>query len=365
MQSFVRPSPLLPRLCTSCVRLPTTHHARSYAVQAPGQPAASVFNTEQKTIQRSRAALNAPLSRQVDYLRDEIATRLVTRLLDINRNYDRVLDYGANACNIARILTQPDPDPDSAKPVTAPLASKISTLVSAEHSHELLYRDSDPALHPFNTPSSASGMRLERHHLSHPETLPFAPSSFDLILSSLSLHWINDLPSVLTQINHLLKPDCAFLGAMPGGDTLYELRGSLQLATQERLGGIKSHVSPLADVRDVGNLLSRAGFKLLTVDVDDIVVSYPDLVALLRDLNAMGEGNASLRMEKGPVGRDVLMAAEGVYRELYGDEDGGLPATFRTIYMIGWKEGEGQSSPLPRGSGEVDLKGFLEGGGRG
>ncbi|KAF4552191.1 Hypothetical protein D9617_11g010400 [Elsinoe fawcettii] len=363
MRSLTRQTSPLLRLSNASLR-PSTHHSRTYAIQAPGQPAASVFNTDQKTIQRSRAALNAPLSRKVDYLRDEIASRLVTRLLDINRTYPRVLDFGANACNIARILNDPNPDPDSAKPVTSPLSSKISELVCADYSHDLLHRDSSPSTHPFNSPAQASGMSLTRHLLSHPEQLPFEPESFDLVLSSMALHWINDLPSVLTQINRCLKPDCAFLGAMPGGDTLYELRGSLQLAEQERLGGIKSHVSPLADVRDVGNLLNRAGFKLLTVDVDDIVVSYPDLMALLTDLNAMGEGNASLRMEKGAVGRDVLMATEGVYRELYGEEDGSLPATFRTIYMIGWKEGEGQSSPLERGSGEVDLKGFLEGGGK-
>ncbi|PNS20099.1 NADH dehydrogenase [Sphaceloma murrayae] len=350
----------LRRSALSLAQTPALSSTRSYAIQAPGQSAISVFNNEQKTLQRSRAALNAPLSRKVDYLRDEIATRLTTRLLDINRSYDRVLDYGANACNIARILTQPDPDPDSSRPVAEPLSSRISNLVCADASLPLLERDSSPSSFPFNNPSSASGMNISRHHLSHPETLPFAPESFDLILSSMSLHWVNDLPSVLTQINRLLKPDCAFLGAMPGGDTLYELRGSLQLATQERLGGIKSHVSPLADVRDVGNVLSRAGFRLLTVDVDDIVVMYPSLVALMQDLNAMGEGNASLRMEKGPLSRDVMMATEGVYRELYGEEDGTLPATFRTIYMIGWKEGEGQSKPLERGTGEVDLKGFLE-----
>ncbi|PSK60254.1 NADH dehydrogenase [Elsinoe australis] len=362
MRGTLRPSPLLrPSTASHSLRPLTSPPIRQYAVQAPGQPAASVFNTSQKTLQRSRAALNAPLSRKVDYLRDEIATRLTSRLLDINRTYPRVLDYGANACNIARVLTQPDPDPDSAKPVTDPLSSKIHTLVAADPSHDLLTRD---AALPFNDPRQASGMRIERHTLHHPEQLPFEPESFDLVLSSMALHWINDLPSVLTQINRLLRPDCAFLGAMPGGDTLYELRGSLQLAEQERLGGIKSHVSPLADVRDIGNLLNRAGFKLLTVDVDDIVVGYPDLVSLLRDLNAMGEGNASLRMEKGAIGRETMMATEGVYRELYGEEDGTLPATFRTIYMIGWKEGEGQAKPLERGTGEIDMKSFLEGGGK-
>ena len=58
---------------------------------------------------------------------------------------------------------------------------------------------------------------------------------------------------------------------MLGGDSLFELRTSLQLSELDRLGGVSTHTSPLADVRDVGGLLTKAGFKLLTVDVDDII----------------------------------------------------------------------------------------------
>lgn len=192
------------------------------------------------------------------------------------------------------------------------------------------------------------------------ETIPFEPESFDLVLSSLSLHWINDLPGVLSQINNILKPDCPFIGAMLGGDTLFELRTSLQLAEQERRGGMSPHVSPLADVRDVGGLLQKAGFKMLTVDVDDIIVDYPDTFALMQDLQAMGESNAILNREMGPIRRDVLLANEAIYRALHGNPDGSIPATFRIIYMIGWREGENQPQPLARGSGQTNLKDILE-----
>lgn len=150
---------------------------------------------------------------------------------------------------------------------------------------------------------------------------------------------------------------------MLGGDTLYELRTALQLAELDRRGGVAPHVSPLADVRDLGGLLATAGFKMVTVDVDDIVVDYPSTFALMMDLQAMGESNAVLGRERAPIRRDVLLAAEAIYRELHGNADGTLPATFRLIYMIGWKEGKGQPEPLLRGSGQVNLKDVLEGGG--
>ncbi|KAE8443933.1 hypothetical protein EG329_001243 [Mollisiaceae sp. DMI_Dod_QoI] len=328
--------------------------SRSYAVQAPGSPTLQVFNRHTKYLQKERAAVNVERSRQTDYLKDEVAIRLSERLLDINRHFNHVLDLGANSCNIARALTLPDPDPDPSKESSPPLSSRLSHLTAADSSRNMLYRDADL---PFN-----KDINLTREVLDDEERLPFEANTFDAVLSSLSMHWINDLPSLLAQINNVLKPDAPFLGAMFGGDTLYELRTSLQLADLERRGGVSPHVSPLADVRDMGGLLQKAGFKMLTVDVDDIVVDYPDTFALMQDLQAMGESNAILGREAGAIKRDVLLANEGIYRKFYGNEDGSIPATFRMIYMIGWKEGPNQAKPLPRGSGQINISDILGGG---
>lgn len=218
----------------------------------------------------------------------------------------------------------------------------------------MLFRDADL---PFN-----KELNMTRDVLQDQETLPYEANTFDAVLSSLSLHWVNDLPSLLSQVNNVLKPDSPFIAAMFGGDTLFELRTSLQLADTERRGGVSPHVSPLADVRDMGGLLQKAGFKLLTIDIDDIVVDFPDTFALMQDLQAMGESNAILGREAGPIKRDILLANEAIYRELHGNEDGSIPATFRLIYMIGWKEGKNQPKPLPRGSGQVNIKDILGGG---
>jgi NADH dehydrogenase [ubiquinone] 1 alpha subcomplex assembly factor 5 len=337
------------------IRLLTIRPLRTYAVQAPGVSALEVFSAQNKLLQRERAASNVELSRQVDYLRDEVAARLCERLLDIKRDFPHVLDYGANACNVARILTKSDPDDYSSKPVHEPISKRIQKLTSAESSPGMLYRDQGLE---FNN----GEMEIVREVMKFPETLPFEQNTFDAVLSSMSLHWINDLPSVLKQINGVLKEDSPFIGVMLGGDSLYELRTSLQLADLDRRGGVTARVSPLADVRDVGGLLQGAGFKLLTVDVDDIVIDYPDMFALIQDLQAMGESNAILARETAGIRRDVLAAANAIYKELHGNEDGeSVPATFRLIYMIGWKEGKSQQKPLERGSGMVSIKDVLEG----
>ncbi len=51
-----------------------------------------------------------------------------------------------------------------------------------------------------------------------------------------SLHWVNNLPKTFSRINQCLKPDGVFIGGMFGGQTLFELRCSLQLAELERDG---------------------------------------------------------------------------------------------------------------------------------
>ncbi|KAH8677899.1 S-adenosyl-L-methionine-dependent methyltransferase [Xylariales sp. PMI_506] len=325
---------------------------RSYAFATSSAPVHQVFNRRTKWLQKERAAAHVEQSRTVDYLKDEVAARLCERLLDIKRHYPRVLDVGANSCNIARALTSPNPDRDPDMPPSAPLVSRVGHLTAAESSETLLYRDADL---PFN-----DLINMTREVLTDEETLPYGPDTFDLVLSSLSLHWVNDLVGLLAQINSVLKPDCAFMGAMLGGDTLFELRTSLQLAEQERRGGISPHVSPLADIRDCGGLLQRVGFKMVGVDYDDIIIDFPDIFSLMQELQAMGEGNAVLGREMGPIQRDVLLAADGIYRELHGNEDGTIPATFRTIYMIGWKESGDQAKPLARGSGQINLKDVLE-----
>ncbi|CBX91719.1 hypothetical protein IAQ61_011015 [Plenodomus lingam] len=335
----------IPPLTRRCLPLQSM---RRYAVQAPGAPMMEIFSNQQKWMQKERAASQVELSRSVDYLRDEVASRLCERLLDINRHFPKVLDLGANACNIARMLTLPSED----EPDKGPRSKRIGTLIAAESSETLLYRDADL---PFN-----KEIDIVRQVLPTSELLPYEANTFDAVLSSLSLHWINDLPSVLAQTNNILKPDCPFIGVMMGGDSLYELRTSLQLAEQDRRGGVSTHTSPLADVKDIGGLLQKAGFNLLTVDIDDIVVDYPDVTSLMKDLQAMGESNAVITREKGAIHRDVLLAAEPIYRELHGNEDGTLPATFRLIYMIGWKPSPTQAKPLERGTGMFSIKDYLE-----
>jgi SAM-dependent methyltransferase len=167
------------------------------------------------------------------------------------------------------------------------------------------------------------------------ETLPFAPQRFDLIVSVLGLHAVNDLPGALVQIRRALTPEGLFMAALFGGATLVELRRALASGEAETSGGASPRVAPFADVRDMGALLQRAGFASPVADVDSLSVRYASFATLVDDLRMLGEGNALLQRRRSFLPRKVLSAALASYEQNDGTT-GKFPATFEILYLTGW-----------------------------
>ncbi|XP_008219282.1 PREDICTED: putative methyltransferase At1g22800 isoform X3 [Prunus mume] len=186
-------------------------------------------------------------------------------------------------------------------------------------------------------------------------TKSFYLSKKDLVISCLGLHWTNDLPGAMIQSRLALKPDGLFLAAILGGETLKELRIACTVAQMEREGGISPRISPLAQVRDAGNLLTRAGFSLPGVDVDEFVVRYPSALDLVEHLRAMGETNALLQRNT-ILKRETALATAAIYDSMFAAEDGTIPATFQVIYMTGWRDHPSQQKAKRRGSATVSFQ---------
>lgn len=332
----------------------------------------NVFDRAAKRIHRSRTpALNPDESRRVEYLRDEVAIRTIERLAFITRDFTKVLDFGAHLGNLLKNLCEESPIPQTGDPADAEIArqlnndkktilGKIRELVMFDSSEAALLRDTKE---PFHDKFKGEVLRYAGDEEAFEHACLAQENAYDVVVSNLSLHWINDLPSTLANINRVLKPDGLFMGTIFGGDTLYELRTSLQLAELERKGGMSPRVSPLVQLNDIGSLLNRAGFNMLTIDAEDIVVGgFPDIVLVCEDLQLMGEQNSVL-LRSHTLPRDVLLAANEVYKTLHGEkgEDGEitLPVTFNVIFMIGWKKSDSQPKPLARGLGQVSLKDVL------
>ena len=187
------------------------------------------------------------------------------------------------------------------------------------------------------------------------ERLPFADESLDLVVSTLALHWVNDLPGAMIQIRRALKPDGLFLGALFGGETLTELRQSLTQAESELSNGAGLRIAPFADALDGAGLLQRAGFALPVADVDRVVVRYANPLRLIDDLRAMGETNALVDRARQPLSRPVLARTLEIYAERFADPDGRVRATYDIITLTGWAPHPDQQKPLKPGSAKMRL----------
>ena len=191
------------------------------------------------------------------------------------------------------------------------------------------------------------------------DSLPLRRAQFDLIVSGMALHQIDDLPGALIQIRQALKPDGLFLACLPGGDTLKELRDVLAIAESDLTGGLSPRVFPFADIRDLGGLLQRAGFALPVSDSESVVVRYDTPFALMHDLRAMGATNTLNERRRALTRRSIFLSADKLYRERFSDADGRIRATFETLWVSGWAPHESQQKPLKPGSAQKRLADVL------
>lgn len=168
------------------------------------------------------------------------------------------------------------------------------------------------------------------------EFLPIAENSIDLCISLGSLHWVNDLPGALIQINRALKPGGLFLAMLPGGQTLKELRQSFEQAEMEFSGGISPRVSPFIDVRDAGGLLQRAGFSHPVVDSEILTLEYDHPLKLLKELRAMGEANALIHSRKSFTPCSLVMLMADYYMRHFSSGER-MQATVELVTLTAWK----------------------------
>ena len=267
-----------------------------------------------------------------DFIFKESATRLADRLLDMVRDFPLALDLGCHTGQMAETVRG-----------HAQSGTKVGAKIS-----RLIQCDLSPAMARRASPLAPTACADE-------EWLPFAEGAFDLVLSNLSLHWVNDLPGALAQVRRAIKPDGLLLATLFGGETLQELRIALMEAETELTGGITPRVSPFVDMREAGGLLGRAGFALPVVDTENITVTYPDIFKLMADLRAMGETNAVIERGKRATARAVFLRAAEIYRERFSDTRGRLIATFQIVTLTAWVPHASQQKPLRPGSAKARL----------
>jgi SAM-dependent methyltransferase len=280
-----------------------------------------IFDRAAVRRQRDRAA---PGLERYAFLFEETAARLFDRVQDVNRQFSLALELGCHTGQFAR-AAKADP-------------SRIGTLIQADLSPAMVARTDAPRL------------------VLDEERLPIVDGSLDLVLSNLSLHWLNDLPGALVQIRRALRQDGLFIACILGGETLVELRHALLAAESELLGGAGPRVAPMIDLRDAAGLLQRTGFALPVADFDRIILAYESPFALMAELRGLGETNALSGRQKHLSRRDIFIKAAEIYQQRHARSDDRTPATFDILYLSGWAPDPSQQTPLSPGSATRSLE---------
>ena len=268
-----------------------------------------IFDRRAVRLHRDRAAATVG---HVDAILREAAARLVDRLDDTTHRFARALDLGGRGV-VAPLLRARGIDT-----ISADLSAKMAAL------------------------GGASAVAADE------EFLPFAPGSFDLVVASVSLHWVNDLPGALIQLRRSLRPDGLLLASIPVVSTLGTLRAALTAAEASLCGGASPRISPFPDLRDCAGLLQRAGFALPVADAEDLALEYANSWALLQDLRAAGETNAVAL-------RDRRIPPRALFASALASCGTPMPVRLRLAFMTGWAPAESQPKPLAPGSGTISL----------
>lgn len=194
------------------------------------------------------------------------------------------------------------------------------------------------------------------------EVLDLNEAAHDLVIHAMALHWADDPVGQIVQCRRALHPDGLFLGASFGGETLHELRTALAEAEIAILGGLSPRVAPMAEVRDMGGLLGRAGLNLPVADRLPKTVTYANAFDLIRDLRDMGETNALADRHRKTPPRALFPQMAALYAQDFPAQDDPtrIRATFELIFLTGWAPHDSQQKPLRPGSAKGRLADALK-----
>ena len=271
-----------------------------------------MINLSRKAAQRSfeRAAQTYD---EAAVLQREIADRLLERL-DYIKGFSptTMLDLGCGTGYCHKVLKKKYP------------AAEVIGI-------DLAY----PMLSQFRQSLSANEKNLNEQALNEQqrlvcadaEKIPLADNSMDLVISNLALQWCNPV-DVFEECYRVLRPGGLFMFSTFGPDTLKELRQAWTSLDN------KPHVHDFIDMHILGDILASVNYKDPVMDTDILVMTYPDVPAVLRDLKAIGAHNVAVNRERGLTGKELFSRFRSAYEAL--SVKGKMPATYEVVYGHSW-----------------------------
>lgn len=175
--------------------------------------------------------------------------------------------------------------------------------------------------------------------------LPLKTNQIDMVYSNLVIHWCNDLNQVFTEIQRVLKPDGLFIFSSLGPDTLDELRQSWASIDDEK------HVHDYTDMHHVGDAMLKQGLADPVMDMEKVMVPYPDVLTLMRDIKSIGGHNLHQSRRKTLTAKSKIQRLIQAY-EAFRLPSEQYPLTYEVIYGHAWGSAQSQNT---QHDGEVHI----------
>ncbi|TDT43279.1 malonyl-CoA O-methyltransferase [Halospina denitrificans] len=158
------------------------------------------------------------------------------------------------------------------------------------------------------------------------EALPLPDASLDWIFSSLMIQWCGDTAAVAREACRVLKPGGEAVFSTLVSGTLSELESAWAEADP---GG--RHVNRFLTVEELRAELGKA-CRQFSVEVEPMVLWYPDVMALLKELKTLGARYKDENRRRAAMAPARLRALRAAY-ERFRQGDQGVPATWQVAYV--------------------------------
>ena len=168
------------------------------------------------------------------------------------------------------------------------------------------------------------------------EQLPFRDSSFQMVVSTSTYQWLENLDAAFAEAYRLLVQGGRFCFAFFGGETLHELRSSYRSGLSETGSLLPDRSHRFFTIEQASEALKTAGFTEVRLEPETEVEYYQDVKTVLASIKGVGAGTASGEKGKGLSGRRVIECMIRSYENEFRTLEG-VPATYEVFYGSGVK----------------------------
>ena len=136
------------------------------------------------------------------------------------------------------------------------------------------------------------------------ENLPFADKKFDLVVSSTTFQWVENIDKAFSEAKRVLKPGGHFAFITFGPKTLSELKQNYKIA----FGAEANYLHKFKNMREIRAALKTTAFETLKLSSNTMREFYPDFRTFFKSLKGLGALNASTDLPKGLRSRSKMNA---------------------------------------------------------